>query len=346
MVNIVGAQNHPGEFLGHIVILVGAFGGGDYGYLVSGILGIYLARRQGFLRWQFSGEEIRIAFSFVLPLIFMSYIGFFAEWFDRFTLGMYFGVKEMGVFSAGLVVFAAARRLPLSLTDVLVPSYSKISLRGKEVLGRAYGKNIYYYAIIFFFIGGFLVLFRRELITLLFTKEFLPAADILLILGGSFILSVITNPGSALLVGCGHTKLNTFNYVAGVIVLIPALLIFTRNWGVRGAAAAKILSHLVTTGGMLFILTRIIKLKVILLPLLKILALTLTSTLLVGLSKDLISFFPLSMLLLAVLYFGGLWLIILTPEDKEYLAEAFRKLKTGREIFREPGVDWREDDRS
>ncbi len=313
------------------------------GYLVSAMLGVFLAYRQGLLKLQFSGEEIRRAFGFALPIIFMSYVGFFAEWFDRFALGMYFGVKEMGLFSAGLVVFAAARRLPLSLTDVLVPSYSKISLGGNEALGRAYGKNIYYYSIVFFFVAGFMVLFREEIVTVLFTKEFLPAADILLIMSGSFILSVIANPGSALLVGCGRTKINTINYLVGVIVLIPCLLIFTRHWGIRGAALAKILSHLTTTVGMLFILTRAVRLKIPFLPLLKVLGLMLVSTLVTALSRPLICFFPIRMLLMVVLYSGGLWLIVLTPEDKDYLAKVFHKLTTGREMLREPGIKWGKD---
>lgn len=313
------------------------------GYLVSAVLGILLACRQGFLRPQFSREELRRAFGFALPIILMSYVGFCADWFDRFALGMYFGVKEMGLFSAGLVVFAAARKLPLSLTDVLVPSYSKISIGGREALGRAFGKNIYYYSIVFFFVAGFMVIFREDLVTVLFTEEFLPAADILLIMSGSFILSVITNPGSALLVGCGRTKLNTINYVAGVAVLIPFLLIFTRHWGIRGAAAAKILSHLITTAGMLFILTRTVRLKVRFLPLLKVLGIMLASALATALSRPLVPFFPLRMLLMAALYFGGLWLVVLTPDDKKYLGEIFLKLATGREMLREPGVKWGED---
>ncbi len=314
------------------------------GYLVSGLLGSILAVRQGMLGPVFSGDEIKKSFRFALPIIFMSYLAFFVEWFDRFTLGMYFGVKEMGLFSAGLVVFTAARRLPLSLTEVLVPSYSKLSLQGKEVLSRAYGKNVFYYAIVFFFTSLVLVIFRRELITILFTKEFSPAADILLILGGTFILSVITNPGSALLVGCGYTKLNTINYVAGAVVLLPALMIFTRHWGINGAAAAKVLSHLVTTGGMIFILTRIIKIRFPFRRLFQLLVLAFISGFIAGLSKYLIPFLPLSIVLLPLLYFGGLWLIILNPEDKGYLKDICLKLKSGTQMIREPSVNWSENE--
>ena len=181
------------------------------------------------------------------------------------------------------------------------------------------------------------------MITILFTDKFLPAADILLILGGSFVLSVITNPGSSLLVGCGYTRLNTINYIIGVIVLIPALLFFTKNWGLQGAAAAKILTHLITTSGMVFILTRVVKLKIPFIPLLKLLAVAVLSGLITWWTKPYISFFPLSILLLIVLYFGVIWSSVLSPKDKNYLLEIWHKLRSGRDMLKEPGVDWEDD---
>lgn len=311
------------------------------GYLVSAAVGMILAIRQGLLGFEFSGREIKKAFRFALPLMLTAYLAFFVEWFDRFTLGMYFGQTEMGLFTAGLAIFVAARRLPMSLTGVLVPSYSKISLRGEEVLSRAYGKNIYYYALIFFFISGVLILFHRELITIMYTEEFLPAADILLILGGSFVLSVITNPGSSLLIGCGYTKLNTVNYTVGVGVLVPALLIFSR-WGIRGAATAQILCHAVTTAGMIFILTRVIRLKIPFKPLLKLFFFTLLTGLLTGVVKMVLPFFV-SLPFFFIIYAGGVWLVVLTGDDKEYLKEIWLKIKTGNRMLREPGVDWEEE---
>jgi len=157
-------------------------------------------------------------------------------------------------------------------------------------------------------------------------------------------LSVITNPGSALLVGCGYTKLNTYNYVAGAVVLLPALMILTRHWGIRGAAMAKVLSHLITTGGMIFILTRIIKIKFPFRHLFQLLLLTLVAGIISGLTKYLIPFLPLSIVLLPLLYFGGLWLLILNPEDKQYLKDICLKLKSGTKMIREPTVNWDEDD--
>ena len=310
------------------------------GYLASSVIGIILARRQGFLGLTFSGGEVKKAFRFALPIVLMSYFGFAAEWFDRFALGMYFGAREMGLFSAGLVVFTATRKIPLSLSEVLVPSYSKISLHGKEVLARAYGKNLYYYALLFFFVAAGLVLYRRELIVLLFTPEFLPAADILLILSGSFVLSVITNPGSSLLVGCGYTKLNTVNYIVGVAVLIPALVIFTRLWGIRGAAAAKMLAHFATTAGMLFILVRVVKLRIAFGAVLKLLLFTLAVGAIAGLIKHHLAFIGWSLLFLAAAYFGGLWFFLLSPEDKRYLKDIRQKSRRSSQFFREPGVKW------
>jgi len=315
------------------------------GYAVSGTFGLALVWRNGFLLPAFSGRELKKAFAFALPLLLISYLAFFVEWFDRFTLGMYFGVKEMGIFSAGLVIFVTARKLPISLTEVLVPSYSKISVHGKEVLERAFNKNIRFYAVVFFFISAVLILYRYELILLLAGHdrfaEFSPAAGVILILSFSFILSVITNPGSSLLVGSGRTRLNSLNFAIGVFALIPALFFFTRKWGLSGAAGAKVLAHIVTTGGMLVILMKVLRLKVDFRPICKLLifsAAVLGAIAIVKYSFSGAIWLTAPSLLL--IYWGGIWILILDEEDKKYVREIWMNIRTGKEIIREPGVNW------
>jgi hypothetical protein len=39
VVNVVGAQHHPGKLLNEIVVLISAFGRGDYRYLVFIVFG-------------------------------------------------------------------------------------------------------------------------------------------------------------------------------------------------------------------------------------------------------------------------------------------------------------------
>ncbi len=313
------------------------------GYFVSGLAGIIMARQQGFLAFEFSGAELKKALIFSSPIIVMSYFGFLVEWLDRLVLGMYFGVEEIGLFTAALAVFTPVKKVPVTLTDVLVPSYSKVSVLGKEVLGRVFSKNIQYYAIFYLFFGLVLILFNQEIIALLYTERFMASAGVVLILSGTLILSVITNPGSSLLVGCGHTRLNTGNYIFGTAVLIPALFVFAKLWGIRGAAAAILLSHVAAAGGMIFILVRILKLKISLFPFIKIFGLSAGSGIAAFAVKVLIPFPPVSLLALAILYFGGLWFLILSPPDKQNFREIWLKVRSGRGMLREPGVQWEED---
>jgi stage V sporulation protein B len=315
------------------------------GYLVAGLLGVFLARHQGLLVFRFDRGELKRALAFALPLAAVSGLEFFVEWFDRFSLGVYFGPREMGLFSAGLVVFSAARRLPLSLTEVLVPSYSKISLSGKEVLGRAISKNIALYGVAFCFLALAIFLYRTEIIVLLFSGDFAEAATILGILSWTFIFSSITNPGSSLLIGCGHTKLNSLNYAVGVGVLIPSLIVFTRFWGTTGAAAAKLLTHAVTTVGMLIILKRALRLQIDFLPLAKILVFASAVGGLMILLRRLTPSLLVGVPVLCVLYFGGVWLLVLGREEKAYLREILRQARQGRKMFHEPGVEWERTER-
>lgn len=316
------------------------------GYLVSGVLGLLLARRQGVLSLRFDGGELKRALLFSAPLFLVAGLDFLVEWFDRFSLGVYFGPEEMGIFSAGLVVFSAARRLPLSLTEVLVPSYAKISLSGKEVLGRAVNKNIAFYALVFFFLTLLFVLYAREIVVLLFSGAFAPAANVLAIMSGAFVFSAITNPGSSLLIGCGYTRLNSLNYAAGVAVLVPSLLVFTRLWGTTGAAAAKLLTHAVTTAGMLFILKKALRVPIDLRSPLKLLLFSAAVGGAILLLKRAIPSLAVGLGALGVLYFGGAWFLVLSSGEKAYLREIFRQAREGRKILGDPAVAWPEDETS
>ncbi len=313
------------------------------GYVLSGMFGITMVRNQGFLKLEFSRSELKKALLFSSPIILMSYLGFLVEWLDRLVLGIYFGVEEIGLFSAALAVFTPLKKVPVTLTDILIPSYSKISVRGKEALGRVYGKNIQYYAIFYLLFACILILFNRELIELLYTERFMAASGVVLILSGTLILSIITSPGSSLLVGCGYTKLNTANYVLGTSVLIPALFLFSRRWGIHGAAAAILLSHVAAASGILFILTRMIKLKIDLVPLLKVLVTCAGAGILALGVKILFLSPPASLLTLVISYFSGLWMLVLSPADKQNFREIWMRLRSGRRNLWEPKVEWDED---
>lgn len=310
------------------------------GYLVSGLFGLFLIRRQGLLVFRFDLGELRRAFAFALPLILISGLDFLVEWSDRISLGAYFGPREIGLFSAGLFVFTAARRLPLSLTEVLVPSYSKISVTGKEGLNRAFSKNIAFYGVIFFFLTLSIFLYRREIIALLYPEEFASAATVLGIMSWAFIFSAIANPGSSLLIGSGYTKLNSLNYAIGVCVFVPSVFVFTRLWGTTGAAASKLLTQVVTTVGMLIILKTKVRLRIDLLPLLKLLIFNAAVGGLMLLLRRLTPSLLVGGPVLLLLYFGGVWLFVLSREEKGDLKEILRQAGEGRGMFKEPGVKW------
>jgi len=310
------------------------------GYLISGLLGLFLVRRQGLLALRFDRGELRRAFAFALPLVLVSGMDFLVEWSDRISLGAYFGPREIGLFSAGLFVFSAARRLPLSLTEVLVPSYSKISVSGKEVLSRAFAKNIVFYGVIFFFLTLSIFLYRREIIALLYPEEYAAAASVLGIISWAFIFSAVANPGSSLLIGSGYTKLNSINYAIGVGVFVPSVFVFTRLWGTTGAATAKLLTQVVTTAGMLIILKTKIRLRIDLRPLGRLAVFAAAVGGLMLLLRRLTPSLGAGLPILAILYFGGVWLIVLSEEDKDYLRDILRQARQGRGMFKEPGVEW------
>ena len=233
-----------------------------FGYFASGILGIWLGWRQGVLKWQFNKDAFLKIVKFAIPIAIGAYLFFISQWIDRFTIGAFLGMKEMGIFTAGMTIIQATRRIPASLTPILIPSYSKINVYGKEKIGKALNLNIKIGAIFLFFAGSLTFLYAKDIISILYGSKFSQTVLILQILSIGTFLTAITLPASTLITGSGHPKLNLYLNFIGIPTQIILIVLLTKHYGIVGTAIANLLVGLVYVLGALFMVSKVLKIYI------------------------------------------------------------------------------------
>ena len=233
-----------------------------FGYVVSGIFGLLLCVKDKALITNFSKEELYKILKFALPIALMSYFGFIAQWTDRIVLGIYLGVAEIGIFTAGMTIIQATRMIPASLTPILVPSYSKINVYGKANVEIALNLNIKFASIFLFFIGSLTLLYARDIVFILYGSKFAQTVLILQILSIGTFLTAITIPTTTLITGSGHPKLNLYLNLIGIPTQIVLIVLLTKYYGMVGTATANPLAGLVYVFGTVFMVSKVLKITI------------------------------------------------------------------------------------
>lgn len=233
-----------------------------FGFAVSGVVGLLLCIKDKVIVKNFSKEELYKILKFALPIALMSYFGFIARWVDRIALGIYLGVAEIGIFTAGMTIIAATRQLPGVLRTVLIPSYSKISVYGKSGLERAFNIHIKLSAIFLFLAGSLTFLYSKHIVSILYGPEFVQTTTILRILSVGTFLTAVTIPASTLITGSGHPKLNLYLNLIGIPTQIILIFFLTKHYGISGTATANLLAGLVYVFGTIFIVRKILKIRI------------------------------------------------------------------------------------
>jgi|LGVF01.1.fsa_nt_gb stage V sporulation protein B len=233
-----------------------------FGYVVSGFFGLLLCIKDRAIATIFSKNELYKILKFALPIALMSYFGFIAQWTDRIVLGIYLGVAEIGLFTAGMMIIQATRQIPASLTPILVPSYSKIHVYGKENVERALNLNIKLAAIFLFFVGSLTLLYATDIVFIIYGSNFGQTVLILQILSIGTFLTAITIPTTTLITGSGHPKLNLYLNLMGIPTQIILIVLLTKYYGMVGTAIANPLTGLVYAFGTLFMVSKVLETKI------------------------------------------------------------------------------------
>lgn len=224
--------------------MVGIFWGQITGDLFGSILLFIFLKKYIILSWK--PKILKKLLHFSVPLVPAVLVIYFNQSFNRFLLIKYLSLESVGLYAIASKISSIFVLIGVAFRMAWEPFlYESLERKdNKNVFIRIYKLMLSFLCI--FGIG--ITLFSKEILSLLTTKEYLPAYPLVGFLSIYSILNILR-----LIVGVGpkivkKTIYDSISIVTGVIVNILTLFIFIPKYGIIGAGYSLCLGGLVTLG--------------------------------------------------------------------------------------------------
>ncbi len=222
---------------------------GVEGLMVAGLISsalfaaLYLTLLARDLRWMFSLSILRRMLKFGIPLVPVGLSSLLLTMADRYFLKHFSTTAQVGLYSLGYNIGMVMNLVEQAFQLAWPPH--RFAIAKQPNAKHQFARILTYYLLAFGFIAMILSLLAKELLVIMTTPKFYPAAAVVPLIALSYIFSGVrhmTNTGLAIM--------NKNHYVPPIIVSC-ALLNLALNYvlippyGMIGAAWATILSYLV-----------------------------------------------------------------------------------------------------
>ena len=183
----------------------------------------------------------RKLFFFSLPLVFIGFLPLFIKWTDVFVLGIFRTTHEVGIYTSASITSNLMLIVPLALTSLFMPIVTRLHSSGKEqeisYVSRLTSRWIF---IINFPLFLIVVLFSKEILLLLFGKEYVLGSLSLIILSLGSLFFSLSQVHLELLSSINKTRVVFL--LASFTILLDILfnLFFIPRFGMAGGAISTL----------------------------------------------------------------------------------------------------------
>ncbi|MCX5709086.1 MAG: polysaccharide biosynthesis C-terminal domain-containing protein [Candidatus Omnitrophica bacterium] len=219
-----------------------------YAKLFAGVLIVFLLGYRFLVRLPFSFdarillESVKIAYP-MTPRIFLGVIG---TRFDQYMIGLLGSLGGVGIYNIGQKVAAMVFVYITSLENVFSPHVYKSMFEQKERGGKIIGSYLTAFAYISIFLALVVIVFSREIISLLTPPAYHNAADIIVILSLYYGFLFFEKITGMQLVYAKKTHITSVLVIATYALNIALNIPFIIRWGAFGAAWATLLTGLIS----------------------------------------------------------------------------------------------------
>lgn len=214
----------------------------------------YLPGIRNTFRWDRSALDA--FFSFGKWIYLSSIVYFLSTQSDRFLLGKYLALAQLGVYGTATVLSGAVQAVVLKInSDVLYPAFSKVALQGRDRMKHAMLRTRLVGDLIMVMPISALIVLGGRVVDLLYDPRYHEAGSMLQILAIRLALVATESNGESCLTALGHPKYSLGENLARTIAIVVGIP--TGWWlaGVRGViwavAIAEIPPLLVIWAGLL-----------------------------------------------------------------------------------------------
>ncbi len=225
------------------------------GFGIQGLLWARIAALGGAVLYQlssipvspglrFDGKLFKDMFSFSLPLGFNRMLNFTFTKIDRFMIGAMMSPMGLALYEVADRIPTSSRQLYDSFRSVFFPHMAQMFSKQKPEKSEALLNNsvrLVTFITLFCALGAFL--FQKEIITIIFTVDYLESASAFSLLMFSLAIGLIGNMFGTSLVAAGHpTPPVIVNCFVTIINVIGNLVMIPR-FGFLGAVYATVISN-------------------------------------------------------------------------------------------------------
>ncbi|VVB59222.1 Polysaccharide biosynthesis protein [uncultured archaeon] len=183
-----------------------------------------------------------LAFSW--PLALTGITNLFATKTDVLFIGFYLTSKDIGIYMSALVIGSSLIFVGTAYEYIFLPVVSELYAEKKisdlKILFKSASKWMFLSILIILL---YIILFPKEIITLLYGAEYSEGFLALIILSFGISMNAFTGLTGNMLVAGGYTKLNLVTTVIGAIVNLSLDILLIPILGIIGAAIATSVSY-------------------------------------------------------------------------------------------------------
>ena len=247
---------------------------------------------------------------------------------DILMIGYFLTSTDVGYYAVAISLSRFFWLVPRAMATIAYPAISEYWTAGNhQAISKLVDKTTKYCACILMFAGMSVIFFAKDIITFLFTPEFLPAVLPLIILTIGTVTSGILRPIGVIFASTGKVNLVLIISAIGAVgnVLLNIALIPT--YGIIGAAIATTTSYVIGFGITMFLIWKIFTIKFDVLWYTKMAMLVgMLVTLFQGLG---FLSYRLSAMIALFLYTIVVIKYLLTKEDRTYFASIAKHIMRG-----------------
>ena len=230
--------------------------------IVIFVVGMLIMKK--FMRFSLSDYQgnTKMLASFGSRLIGANIIGQIYYNIDTLMIGYFLTSTEVGYYAVAISLSRFFWLVPRAIATVAYPAMSEYWANGnRQAVNKLVDKSTKYSACILIFAGMSIVFFAKDIITSLFTPEFLPAVLPLAILITGTVISGILRSLGGIFASAGRVDLvlKMSPIAPAVDILLNVALIPT--YGIIGAATATTVAYVLNVGISIYFLWRVLEIK-------------------------------------------------------------------------------------
>jgi len=240
----------------------GALWGTIFAIIVTVCVNMSIMKK--FVRFKFSNykKNIKMLASFGSRITGANMIWQTYYYMDSLMIGYFLTSTEVGYYAVAISLSRFFWLVPKAMATVAYPTISEYWAKNDiRAINKLVDKSTKYSACILIFVGMSIIFFAKDIIIFLFTPEFLPAVlPLVILIIGTVINGVLRSIGG-IFAGVGRVDLRLKISAIGAVGNIILNVVLIQTYGMIGAAIATTTTYVLNSIIEIFVLWKVLAIK-------------------------------------------------------------------------------------